>query len=53
MVKSLLIFLTILFVAPMLAGCCPYWYEGGGRGYGYDRGYYGRHDGYRDYRERR
>ena len=43
-----------LFVAPLLSGCCPYWYDGGGRGYyGHDRGYDGYHDGSRDYRERR
>jgi hypothetical protein len=53
MMKSLLVFLTILFVAPLLSGCCPYWNDWGGRGYGYDRGYNGHRDGYRDYRERR
>lgn len=51
--KSLLVFLTILFVAPMLAGCCPCWYGPGGRGYGYERGYNGQRDGSRDYREHR
>jgi len=58
--KTLLVFLTILFVAPMLSGCFyPYWDDWGGRGYGHDRGYRddrgydGRRDGHRDYRERR
>ena len=41
--KSLLVFLTILFVAQMLAGCCPCWYGSGGRGYGYERDYNGQH----------
>ena len=41
MKKSLLGILIILFVAPMLGGCCPYWY---GSGYYGNRGYYG--DGY-------
>jgi hypothetical protein len=55
MMKSLLVFLTILFVAPILSGCLyyPYRDDWGGRGHGYDRGYDGHHDGYRDYRERR
>jgi hypothetical protein len=58
--KTLLVFLTILFVAPMLSGCFyPYrddWYD---RGYGHgdryrgDRDYDGHRDGYRDYRYRR
>lgn len=60
--KTLLVFLTILFVAPMLSGCFyPYGDDWNGRGYrhdggyGYheDRGYDGQRDGYRDYRERR
>jgi len=51
--KSLLVFLTILFVAPMLTGCCPCWYGSGGRGYGYERGYNGQRDGSPDYREHR
>jgi len=51
--KSLLVFLTILFVAPMLAGCCPCWYGSGGRGYGYERGPNGQRDESRDYREHR
>ena len=41
MKKTLLGILIILFVAPMLGGCCPYWY---GSGYYGNRGYYG--DGY-------
>jgi len=54
MKKFLLVFLVILFVAPLLSGCCPFWFDGGGRGYyGYDRGYDGHRDGSRDYRERR
>lgn len=52
--KTLLIFLAILFMAPMLSGCfCPYWIDGDGRGYGHDRGYGGQREGSRDYRERR
>jgi len=58
--KSLLVFLTILFVAPLLSGCFyPYgydWYDRGYRhdgGYRGDRGYDGHRDGYRDYRYRR
>ena len=65
--KILLVFLTILFMAPMLSGCLYYPYRGdwNGRGYGHDRGYYEDRrydgprdgyrdsDGYRDYRERR
>ena len=54
MKKYLLVFLAILFVAPLLSGCCPYWFDGGGRGYyGHDRGYDGHRGGSRDYRERR
>jgi len=59
--KTLLVFLTILFAAPLLSGCFYYpyrddWY---GRGYRDDRGYYGdrgydgRRDGSRDYRDHR
>ena len=65
--KPLLVFLTILFMAPILSGCLYYPYRGdwNGRDYGHDRGYYqdrgydGQRggsrdsDGYRDYRERR
>lgn len=61
--KTLLIFLTVFFLAPLLSGCFYYpyhdWDDGYGRGYGhgrgyyYDRGYDGSRDGYRDYRERR
>lgn len=52
--KTLMVLLTILFIAPMLSGCfCPYWTDGGGRGYGHDRGYDSQRDGYREYRERR
>ena len=65
--KTLLVFLTVLFIAPMLSGCfCPYYMDDWhGRGYRNDRGYYqdrgydGQRDGYRDsdgyrdYRERR
>jgi len=58
--KTLLVFLTILFVAPLLSGCFyPYWDDWHDRGYrhggGYrgDRGYDGHRDGYRDYRDRR
>jgi hypothetical protein len=48
--KTLLFFVTILFFVPLLSGCCPYWYDGGGRGYyghdrGYDRGYGGQRNG--------
>jgi len=32
MKKSLLVILIILFIAPLLGGCAPYWY---GPGYGY------------------
>ena len=41
--KSLLVFLMILFVAPILGGCAPYWYGPGYGGYGYygDGSYYG------------
>jgi len=54
MKKFLLVFLVILFAAPLLSGCCPFWFDGGGRGYyGHDRGYDGHRDGSRDYRERR
>lgn len=59
--KTLLLFLAILFVTPLLSSCFyyPYRYDGYDRGYRYDRGYYdnrdydGRRDGYRDYRDRR
>jgi hypothetical protein len=58
--KTLLVFLTILSVAPMLSGCFyPYrddWYGRGyqhDRGYHEDRGYDGQRDGYRDTREHR
>jgi len=59
--KILLVFVTILFVAPLLSGCFyPYrddWhgrdYYGHDRGYRGDRGYDGNRDGYRDYRDRR
>ena len=58
--KTLLFFLPILFMAPMLSGCFyPYWGEGNGRGYGHDggyhedRGYDGQHNGYRDHGEHR
>ena len=59
--KTLLVFLTVLLMAPMLSGCFYYpyhddWNERGyrnGRG-SYDGRYYDRdRDGYRDYRERR
>ena len=58
--KTLLVFLTILFVAPLLSGCFYYpyrdgWDDGGyrhGRGYYGDRGYEGRRDGSRDYDSR-
>jgi hypothetical protein len=57
--KILLIFLAVVFMAPMLSGCFYYhddWYDRGyrnGRG-SYDGRYYDRdRDGYRDYRERR
>jgi hypothetical protein len=41
--KSLLVFLIILFVAPILVSCAPYWTGYGHYGYGdyYDTGYYG------------
>jgi hypothetical protein len=59
--KSLLVFLTILFVAPILGGCCPCWYGpgyrgygyygyGGYNGYGYERGYYGPYNAPPEYR---
>jgi hypothetical protein len=59
--KTLLVFLTILFMTPMLSGCFyPYYRDDwNGRGHRHDRGYYedrrydGPRDGYRDYRERR
>jgi hypothetical protein len=59
--KTLLVFLTILFVAPMLSGCLyyPYRDDWGGRGYGHGRGYYEDRgydtprDGNREYRDRR
>jgi hypothetical protein len=50
--KTLLVFLAVLFLAPMLSGCFYYPHH-----HGYGGGYYdGRdrdRDGYRDYRERR
>ena len=47
--KSLLVFLTLLIVAPLLSGCfCPYGNDWGGRGYRHDRGY----DDSREYRRR-
>ena len=59
--KTLLILLTVLFMAPMLSGCFyyPYRDDWGGRGYEHGRGYYddrgydSQRNGYRDYRERR
>lgn len=41
--KSLLVFLIILLVAPILGGCAPYWYGSGYYGYGdyYSSGNYG------------
>jgi len=59
--NTLLVFLTILFMTPMLSGCFyyPYRNDWNGRGYRYDRGYQddrgydGQRDGYRDYREHR
>ena len=62
--KTLLLFLTVLFMAPILSGCFyPYYRDDwNGRGYRYERGhrdyrdYDGHRDGnrdYRDYRDRR
>ena len=58
--KSMLVFMCILFMTPMLSGCfCPYWGDWDGRGYGHgsgyneNRGYDGQRYGYRDYREHR
>ena len=55
--NTLLIFLTVLFLAQMLSGCFyyPYRDDWGGRGYEHGRGnYYDRdYDRDRDYRERR
>ncbi len=59
--KTFLIFLTVLFMAPMLSGCFyyPYYDDWDGRGYRHGRGYYDdrgydrSREGYRDYRERR
>ena len=54
--KTLLVFLTILFLAPMLSGCFYYpYHHGHGGGYYEDRDHdhYRDRDGYRDYRERR
>lgn len=55
--NTLLIFLTVLFLAPMLSGCFyyPYRDDWGGRGYEHGRGYYydRDYDRDRDYRERR
>jgi len=50
--KSLLVILIILFVAPILASCAPYWYGYGPYGYGgfYDPGYYGPYYEYHGYR---
>jgi len=41
--KSLLVLLIVLFVAPILASCAPYWYGFGHYGYEgyYDPGDYG------------
>jgi hypothetical protein len=41
--KSLLVLLVVLFVAPILASCAPYWHGYGNYGYGgyYDPGDYG------------
>ncbi len=54
--KTLLVFLAVLFLAPMLSGCFYYpYHHGHGGGYYEDRDH-DRHrdrDGYRDYRERR
>jgi len=59
--KTLLVFLTILFIPPMLAGCFyPYyiddWHGRGHRhngGHHEDRGYDDQRGGHRDYRDRR
>lgn len=59
--KTLLIFLTILSLTPLLSGCFyyPYRDDWNGRGYRHDRGYYEdrdydrQRDGDRDYRDRR
>lgn len=58
--KILLVFLAVLFIAPMLSGCfCPYWIDGHGRGDGYgrghneNRGYDSPRDGSRDHRGHR
>lgn len=56
--KTLLVFLAVLFLAPMLSGCYYYPYHHGHGGGYYDDGDHDRHrdrdrDGYRDYRERR
>lgn len=55
--NTLLIFLTVLFLAQMLSGCFyyPYRDDWGGRGYERERGYYYDRDYDRDryYRERR
>ena len=39
--KTLLVFLTVLFMTPMLSGCLyyPYRDDWNGRGYRHDRGY--------------
>jgi len=49
--KSMLFFLMILFVAPLLGGCAPYWYGSAYYGYGgyNDPGYYGPYYGYPGY----
>ncbi len=59
--KTMLVLLTILFIAPMLSGCfCPYYMDDWhGRGDRYDRGHYdnrdydGQRGGSRDSRDRR
>jgi len=57
--KTSLLFLILLFTAPVLSGCfCPYWNDWGDRGYGHgrgyheDRGYDSQRGGYRDSRGR-
>ena len=59
--KTLLVFLTVLLIAPMLSGCFYYPYRDDGRGRGYGQvGEITRtgdtidpRDGNRDYRDRR
>jgi len=58
--KTLLAFLTILFIAPMLSGCFyPYYIDDWhGRGHRHDRGHHedwgydDQRGGHRDYRDR-